>query len=136
MPMADARIASVDTGDLAEVTITVLTTPGHEGKTYPLTGPESLTMTEVAQRLSDASGKTIRYVNVPPEEARRVQLAAGMPEYRADALAELFAERRQGNEAQVYRTIETVFGRRPTTFAEFAQRNAAIFRGEQPAPRI
>jgi uncharacterized protein YbjT (DUF2867 family) len=136
LPMEDARIASVDVGDLAEVAATVLTTPGHEGKIYPLTGPESLSMAEVAGRLSDATGNTIRYVNVPPEEAKKAQLAAGMPQYRADALVELFAERRKGNEAQVFGTIETVFGRRPTTFAEFARRNAAIFRGEQPVPAI
>lgn len=51
-------------------------------------------------------------------------------------LAELFAERRNGKEATVYPTMETVFGRRPTSFDDFAQRYAAIFRGEEPAPRI
>jgi hypothetical protein len=35
----------------------------------------------------------------------------------------------------VWPTIEEVFGRKPTTFDEFAVRNAAIFRGEQPSPR-
>ena len=57
LPMADARIASVDIGDLAEVSIAVLTTSGHEGKTYPLTGPESLSMAEVAEKLSAVTGK-------------------------------------------------------------------------------
>ena len=52
LPMADARIASLDIGDLAEVSIAVLTTSGHEGKTYPITGPESLSMSEVAEKLS------------------------------------------------------------------------------------
>ncbi len=46
LPMENARIASIDVGDIAEVAATVLTTPGHEGKIYPLTGPEALTMTE------------------------------------------------------------------------------------------
>jgi len=39
--MAEARIASLDIGDLAEVAATVLTSPAHEGQIYPLTGPES-----------------------------------------------------------------------------------------------
>src|SRR5271157_853194 len=52
LPMDDARIASVDVGDLAAVTVRVLTSSGHEGKIYPLTGPEALTMTEVAEKLS------------------------------------------------------------------------------------
>ena len=135
LPMADARIASVDIGDLAEVAIAVLTSSGHEGKTYPLTGPESLSMAEVAKKLSAATGTAIRYVDVPPEEANKARLAAGMPTYLAEGLDELFAERRKGKEAKVWPTIEEVFGLQATDFDEFASRNAAIFRGEQPSPR-
>jgi uncharacterized protein YbjT (DUF2867 family) len=136
LPMEDARIASIDINDIAEVAAKALTEPGHEGKIYPLTGPEALTMAEVAQKLSAATGRPIRYVNVPPEEARRAQLARGVPEYTADALAELFAERRKGKESQVWPTTEEILGRRATSFDEFAKRHAAIFRGEQPAPSV
>jgi uncharacterized protein YbjT (DUF2867 family) len=136
LPMEDARIASIDVGDLAEIAARVLTGSGHEGKIYPLTGPEALTMTEVAARLSVATGKTIRYVNVPPEDARKAQLAAGMPPYLADALFELFAERRNGKEAKVWPDAEALLGRPPTSFDEFARRNAAVFRGEVSPPKI
>ena len=136
LPMADARIASIDIGDIAEVAADVLTSAGHEGKTYPITGPEALTMTEVAAALSEATGKPIRYVDVPPDAARAAQIAAGMPAYLADGLAELFAERRKGKEATVSQVIPTIFKRRPLSFADFARRHAAVFRGEQPAPRV
>jgi uncharacterized protein YbjT (DUF2867 family) len=136
LPMADARIASIDLADLAEVAVAALTQSGHAGKTYPLTGPEALTMSEVAAKLSTATGKSIKYIDVPPEEAKKAQLAAGVPPYRVEALAELFAERRKGKEANVSPVLANVFGRKPTSFDEFALRNAAIFRGEQPAPRV
>ena len=136
LAMEDARIASIDVGDIAEAAATVLTGPGHEGKIYPLTGPEALSMAEVAEKLSTATRRPIRYVNISPEEATKARLAAGVPQYTADALDELFAERRKGKEAQVSPIIETIIGRRPTSFDEFAERNAAIFRGEQPAPRV
>jgi uncharacterized protein YbjT (DUF2867 family) len=136
LAMEEARIASIDVSDIAEVAATALTQPGHEGKTYPLTGPEALTMAEVAEKLSAATGREIRYVNVAPQEAKRARLAAGVPEYTADALDELFAERRKGKESQVYTTFEEIIGRQPTSFDEFARRNAAIFRGEQPAPKV
>ncbi len=134
LPMADARIASIDVGDLAEVAVATLTGAGHEGQSYPLTGSEALTMAEVAAELSRATGKTIRYVDVPPADARAARLAAGMPPYLAEGLDELFAERRAGKEGTVSPAISTVFGVRPTTFAEFAARHAAVFRGEQPPP--
>jgi len=120
LPMEDQRIASIDVGDLAD----------------PLTGPEALAMTEVAERLSAATGKIIKYISIAPEDAKKAQLAAGLPPYMADAIAELFAERRKGKESQVSPVAGGLLGRRPTSFAEFATRNAAIFRGEQPAPRI
>jgi len=131
LPMEDARIASVDVGDIAEVAAIVLTTSGHEGKTYPLTGPEALTMAEVAAKLSAATGKTIRYVNVSPEDAKKARLAAGMPPFLVDALDELFAERRKGKESVVSSTVQTILGRPATSFDEFAARNAAVFRGEK-----
>jgi uncharacterized protein YbjT (DUF2867 family) len=136
LPMEDARIASIDVGDIAEIAAQVLTGSGHEGKTYPLTGPEALTMTEVAAKLSAATGKTIRYVNVPPDGARQAHLAAGMPPYLADALFELFAERRNGKEAKVWPDAGVLLGRRPTSFDEFAGRNAAVFRGEALPPKV
>jgi len=136
LPMEDARIASIDVDDIAEVAALALTSSGHEGKTYPLTGPEALSMAEVAEKLSAVTGKPIRYVDVAPEDARKTQLAAGIPPYLADALVELFAERRKGKEATVSPAVQTLLGRRPASFDDFAERNAAIFRGEQPALRL
>ena len=136
LPMADARIASIDVGDIADVAADVLTGSGHEGRIYPITGPEALTMVEVAAKLSTATGMPIRYVDVSPEDFRSARLAAGAPPYLVEGLVELFAERRKGKEATVWPTMENVFGRRPSSFDEFAGRHAAVFRGEIPSPRV
>jgi len=132
LPMAEQRIASIDTEDIAAIAALALTGDGHRNKIYRITGPEALSMAEIAAILSDVTGKPIRYVAVAPEEALKAQLAAGMPPYLAEGLSELFAERRRGGEATVYHDAERLLGRRPTSFAQFAQRNAAIFRGEAP----
>ena len=136
LPMEDARIASIDVGDIAEVAATILTGSGHEGAVYPLTGPEALSMSDVAEKLCAATGKAIQYVNVAPEQATAAQLAAAMPPFTAEALAELFAERRKGKEAQVSPFVQMILGRRATSFDEFAARHAAVFRGERPAPAV
>jgi hypothetical protein len=88
-------------------------------------------MTEVAEKLSAVVGKPVRYVDIDPAEAKQRSLAAGIPPYLADGLEELFAERRRGKEARVWPDAATLLGRRPTSFDEFAARNAAIFRGER-----
>jgi uncharacterized protein YbjT (DUF2867 family) len=134
LPMEDVRLAPVDIEDIAKVAFAVLRDGGHEARSYDITGPEALPGTEVAERISQAIGKTVRYVNVAPEEMKRAWLAAGAPPERADALDELFSERRRHPESRVYLGTHEAFGVQPTTFAEFARRNAAVFRGESAWP--
>ncbi len=130
LPLEDAKLAPVDVEDIAKVAFALLHTPGHEGKSYEMTGPEALSMTEIAEQISLAIGKTVRYVNIPQAERKRVLLAAGVPPYFADALDVQASERRKGSEAVVHPETHAALGIRPTTFAEFARRHAAAFRGE------
>jgi uncharacterized protein YbjT (DUF2867 family) len=133
LPLEHARLAPVDVEDIAKAAFALLHGDGHEGKAYEMTGPEALTMDEVAERLSTVLGKPIRYVNVAPDEKRRTLLSAGIPPAFADAMDELFRERRKGAESTVNLSTHETLGVRPTTFEEFARRNAAVFRG-QTAP--
>lgn len=130
LPMENQKIASVDTTDIAEVAVKILTGTGHEGKTYPITGPDALNMTEVAQIFSGVLGRKIKFVNILPADAKQFQLEAGMSQYTADALEELFAERRKGKEALVYTTMQDIFGLRPATFKEFVIKNLPVFTGQ------
>jgi uncharacterized protein YbjT (DUF2867 family) len=130
LPLQGAALSPVDIEDIAKVAFALLRSEGHESKTYSMTGPEALTMTEIVEQISLAIGKTVRYVNVPLEERRRALLAAGLPQYFADALDAQVSERLKGAEATVHSGTHEFFGIHPTTFAEFARRNAATFRGE------
>ena len=137
LPLEDARIASIDVADVVEVAVKVLTGPGHEGMTYPPDRAGSADhASEVAARLSAVTGKPVRYVDIPPEDATRARLAAGMSPYMAEALDELFAERRRGKESTVSPMVGELLGRPATSFAAFAERNAAVFRGERPPPKV
>lgn len=134
LPLEDAKLAPVDIEDIAKVAFILLHTQGHEGKIYDMTGPEALDMTKIAEQISLAIGKTVQYVNIPQAERRRALLAAGTPTYFLDALDVQADMRRQGAEAVVHLETHTGLGVRPTTFAEFARRNAAAFRGELIKP--
>ena len=126
LPMENAKLSPVAIEDIAKVAFALLHSEGHEGKSYEMTGPEALTMAEVAEQVSQATGRTIEYVNITLEEYRRAMLAAGAPPERADAFVELWSERREGNsESRVDLGTHETFGVAPTTFSEFARRNAA-----------
>jgi uncharacterized protein YbjT (DUF2867 family) len=132
LPLEDAKLAPVDMEDIAKAAFALLHTRGHEDKRYEMTGPEALSMTEIAEQISLAIGKTVRYVNISPAERKRALLGAGVPPYVADALDVQASERRKRStgEAVVHLETHIALGIRPTTFAEFARRHAADFRGE------
>jgi uncharacterized protein YbjT (DUF2867 family) len=132
LPLQDAKLAPVDIEDIAKAAFALLHTSGHQGQRYEMTGPEALSMTEIAQQLSLVLGKTVRYINIPAAERKRALLAAGVPPYIADALDVQASERRKGatGEAVVHPETHIALAIRPTTFAEFARRNAAELRGE------
>jgi uncharacterized protein YbjT (DUF2867 family) len=137
LPMADAKLSPVDVDDIAQVAVALLRGSGHEGKRYEMTGPEALTMNEIAERISSAINRPVRYVDTDPSDYRKILIAGGIPAYFADAMDELFSERRQGSdESSVDLSTHGVFGVTPTTFAEFVRRNADVFRGEATASQL
>lgn len=137
LPMGEAKLAPVDIGDVARVAVALLRGAGEDGGRYELTGPEALTMTEVAERIAEAVGRPVRYVDADPAVKRAELLAAGIPAFFAEAMDELFAERRSGaEESRVDLGTHERFGVRPTTFAEFTRRHAAVFRGEAPPTHL
>jgi NAD(P)H dehydrogenase (quinone) len=82
-PAGDGRASWVTRDDLADVAVAVLTGNGHEGRTYDVTGPEALTMTETAECLSDATGRKITYQPQTPHEARTLHTTSGFEKLEA-----------------------------------------------------
>jgi uncharacterized protein YbjT (DUF2867 family) len=130
LPLKDAKLVPVDVADIAKAAYLLLTTPGHEGKIYAMSGPEALSMDEIAEQISLAVSKTVEYVSISREERRGALLAAGVPSFFVDALDIQAGERLRGAEAIVHSETHAALGISATTFAEFARRNAGAFLGE------
>ncbi len=124
----DGKVGHIDTRDIAEVAATVLTSEGHEGQIYPLTGPESLSMAQVAARLSTALGKTVKYVNLPPDKAKAGMMAMGMPDWRADAWVGLGGMIAMGKADMATPAVKDILGREPHNIDQFAAEYAQAFR--------
>ncbi len=128
--MGEGKIGHIDARDIADVAVAVLTSEGHEGQSYVLTGPEALSMAEVAARLSTALGKTVEYVDLPPDEAKARIMATGMPEWRADVWVKLAGMISMGIASMVTPAVKDVLGREPRTIDQFASDFAAALKGE------
>ncbi|WP_037806897.1 SDR family oxidoreductase [Streptomyces sp. NRRL S-1448] len=127
LPLITAPISFIDVGDIAAVAARVLTTDGHDGCIYDLTGPKALTYTEAAETFSDVLGKPVRYVGLPDDEARAAMLGRGLPEFYADALIEVARAFRDGGAETVTSTVAELTGREALGFADFVRRNRHFF---------
>jgi uncharacterized protein YbjT (DUF2867 family) len=128
LPLGDVRLNPVDLVDVAKVGFLLLRNGGHEGEALSLTGPEALTMTEIAERIANAAGKTVRYVPISAAQRRQALVAHGVPTEFADALDEQVTERlKGGRESKVDLSTHRGFNVQPTTFSQFARRNAQAF---------
>ncbi|HVP54337.1 MAG TPA: SDR family oxidoreductase [Candidatus Eisenbacteria bacterium] len=122
-----APIGFVDLRDVAAVAAKVLTTDSHMGETYTLTGPEALTYTQVAEKLSALLGTPVRYVDLTQEQLRQSMRDMGIPPWQVEALADLQAYYTDGPGAKVTGDVQEVLGRGPIPFDQFLRDYAAAF---------
>ena len=130
LPAAGAKAAMVDPRDVARAAAAVLTDPDiteHDRATYNLTGPEAVTFDDVAAALSEAAGRTVRFVPVPDDAARAQLAETGMPEWFAANLVTLFGLLREGAAAPVGDGIRALTGREPTPVASFVRDHLSVF---------
>lgn len=123
----DGAHGYIDTDDIAAVAAAVLTTPGHEGKTYELTGPRAMTMPEAAAELSEVIGSTVEYVDVPADQFRANLAGAGLPDWLADGVVALYRIIREGHMTTVTGFVEELTGRRPRAYGELAESHKDAF---------
>jgi uncharacterized protein YbjT (DUF2867 family) len=128
-PMKNGRISLVDCSDAAGVAVAALTQPGHEGKIYDITGPEALSFTEIAGTIGEVIGREVRYVEVPPVEAEKQMIAAGYPNWLADAMNALFRLFADGHGSTVTSSVADATGRPARNYATFVRQHADWFRG-------
>lgn len=82
------RVAPAARNDFAEAAAVVLTTEGQAGKIYELAGDQAYTLAELAAIVSNVSGKTVQYQDLPAENYAAFLESVGVPRGFADILAD------------------------------------------------
>ncbi|WP_437579350.1 SDR family oxidoreductase [Sorangium sp. So ce887] len=123
----DGKSAPIDQRDIAAVAVKALTSPGHEGESYVLTGPEALSAAEQVAKISAAIGRPLRFVDVTEEALREGMEKAGLPEVFIRAIVEIQALVKAGHGERPAPTVEQLLGRKARTFDEWLQRYGRAF---------
>jgi NAD(P)H dehydrogenase (quinone) len=111
----DGGLAAATRPDLAEAAAIVLTTEGHEGKVYELTGSRAWTSAELAGLVAAKSGKTLVHKDVSGPELTEVLRGAGLPGFYADLLVDIQLRTRDGVLARTSPDLGALLGRAPAT---------------------
>jgi uncharacterized protein YbjT (DUF2867 family) len=133
MPEAAGPDPFLDIDDVADVAVAALTDDSHIGQLHELTGPRIVTMEQVADILSDATGRPVRYVPMPRDAYTAELVDAGLPAEVAGHLTDVITEALDGRNARVTNGVEQVLGRPARDFADFARHAAAAGAWDLPA---
>ena len=126
------RIGLVDARDVAAAAARVLTSGGHDGRAYVLTGPEVLSYGDLARIYGRVLGREVRWVEVTLDDARASMVESGLPDGLAAGFTEIMTGyRRGGVTARVSPDVAALLGRPPRSFAGFVEDHRDHF----PAPR-
>jgi uncharacterized protein YbjT (DUF2867 family) len=128
-PVPDAAFSIVDARDIAAVAAAALTSDGHEGKAYGLSGPEAVSYRDQARRVFAAAGREVAVEEVAVDAVKRELVRAGVPPWNAEGLCELFELYASGGAAMVTSGVQDALGRPPRDLDAFAKDHVEAFKG-------
>ena len=132
VPAGHGRVGFVAASDVAAVAAQVLTSPGHEGATYVVTGPEALRFKDVATRISAVFARDVDYTDQPADRARELMVAAGLSPWQADGNLELFDWIRQSGADTVTATVRELTGADARPVEDWLEESRASFLAPTP----
>jgi uncharacterized protein YbjT (DUF2867 family) len=124
----EGRAAMVAADDCGRAGGVVMTTEGHEGREYAITGPVAVTFTEIAEAMTRVLGRPIAYNDLPEDDFKAALLDSGMSEEEAEVGILLhYRAFRRGDADLVTNDYEKLTGHAPTTIQAWLKANAAAF---------
>ena len=129
-PLKLGQVGMIDVRDVVAVAARLLLEPlGHTGKTYQLTGPAALTFMQVAKVLSQVTGRTVTYINIPAKDLSSLLFGQGMDPWQVEQTIDSYESLSQDYCRLVTPTVADLLGRPPRCFEQFVRKYARIFTG-------
>ncbi len=120
LPTGDGRAGLIDARDIALAAAAVLTSEGHRGRRYVLTGPELFGHGEVAALMSRVLERPVRFEDLPMKAFEQSLVGAGLPSFFAFLLADVYDKVfRPGLAGRVTEDLEKLIGRPARTLGAF-----------------
>jgi len=123
-------VGYIDAQDIGRVAYHVLTEDHHKRATYYLNGPETLDMKEIASQIAEATGKKVRYVQLPSLAFRVLLRVTGASRWLANGLVEQYAEVvAKHHDQDLCEDVFRLTNHQPRSFLDFAKEHKKAFLG-------
>lgn len=119
LPAGEGKSTFVLREEMAEAAANILTTKGHENKTYKISSEKTWSYREIAQILTNITGKPIKYVSPTPEEFGETMKKAGVPDMYIGVFTVFSVAIAQNELNTPDNTLEKLLGRKPTDLETF-----------------
>ncbi|MBZ3906359.1 MULTISPECIES: SDR family oxidoreductase [Streptomyces] len=126
-PYADTGLPTIHPADIASVARVALTEPGHRGRTYALTGPESVTARQQVEVIGATLGRHVPFIEISRQEAH-LPMAAVFGVEAADAVLDVTGGDINDQLLLVRDTVSRLTGSPARPFQQWAAENADSFR--------
>jgi uncharacterized protein YbjT (DUF2867 family) len=118
-PAGDGRVAAILRDDVAAAAAAVLTSSGHDGATYDLTGREAFSLAEAAELITRLTGRAVRFENETDEQAYASRAADDAPEWEVHGWVSSYQAIRDGSLDVVSTAVAELTGEQPRTLAQY-----------------
>jgi NAD(P)H dehydrogenase (quinone) len=133
LPYGSRSHAPIAASDIARAAVALLVDPApHAGERPVLTGPENLSIAEMANHIGKEIGRPVEYVDLPVDQWRELLIRqVGLPEFLADHLYNVAIDHQEGIFDHQTDTVERLTGTAPQRLDEFVRERLALFKGEE-----
>ena len=119
VPAESGKVSAVLRSEMAEAAASILATTGHEGKEYNFTNTNAVSYQEIAQTISDVSGKTIDYISPSVVDYEKTLANYGVPAEVIGIFSSFALAQADGELDVVGSDLEQLLGRKPTSVKTF-----------------
>ncbi|MFD9113807.1 NAD(P)H-binding protein [Streptomyces bottropensis] len=123
------RQGVVDPRDVSEAAVEALTTSRHSGRTYTLTGPEAITVSDQAAEVAAVVGRPVETLDLSPDQIREQLAASGMDATAVESVLGGILFARDGGNAHVTDDVREALGRPARSYREWVEDHRAVFEG-------
>ena len=128
-PAGGGRVAAILRDDVAAAVAAILTSEGHEGRAYELTGPAAFTLAEAAELITRLGGTPVHFEDETDEQAYASRAGYGAPDWQVEAWVTTYHAIRDGSLERVSPHVRELTGRDPRSLEEHLRDGADARRG-------